>query len=118
MGHPTAYAVVRVHDDSYRLDRMTPPPMAFHALTRAEPLPSSPGTGTVAFVLRFRDRLGNPLGWRLRPRVVMQGSKSRICPTPAEALASTKLFSLKEARDAVLQADRQATGTAGRGAPP
>lgn len=101
MGHSTAYTVVRVHDDSYRLDRMTPP-----------------GTGAVAFVLRFRDRLGNPLGWRLRPLVVMQGSKSRICPTPAEALASPKLFSLKEARDAVLQADRQATGTAGRGAPP
>jgi len=71
MEQPSGYAVVRVHDDSYRLDRTTPP-----------------GAGAVAFVLRFRDRLGNPLGWRLRPLVVMQGAKSRICPTPAEALAS------------------------------
>ena len=88
MSHSTAYAVVRVHDDSYRLDRMVPP-----------------GTGAVAFVLRFRARLGNPLGWRLRPLAVMQGAKSRICPTPAEALASTKLLSPKEAKEAVQRAD-------------
>jgi len=88
MGQPSDYAVVRVDDDSYRLDRTTPP-----------------GVGTVAFVRRFRDRLGNPLGWRLRPLVVMQGAKSRICPTPAEALASTKLFILKEAKEAVQRAD-------------
>ncbi len=98
MGHATAYAVVRVHDDSYRLDRTTPP-----------------GAGAVAFVLRFRDRLGNPLGWRLRPLVVMQGAKSRICPIPAEALASTKLFSPKEAKEAVQRADGMAL-TASRGA--
>jgi len=88
MGQTTAYAVVRVHADSYRLDRLTPP-----------------GTGAIAFVLRFRDRLGGPLGWRLRPLVVMQGAKNRIHPTAAEALASTKLVALKAAQDAVAQAD-------------
>ncbi len=97
MGQTTAYAVVRVHADSYRLDRLTPP-----------------GTGAVAFVLRFRDRLGHPLGWRLRPLVVMQGAKSRIHPTAAEAVASTKLVTLQAAKDAVAQADcgtDAATGT-------
>ena len=88
MGQTPAYAVVRVHADSYRLDRLTPP-----------------GTGAAAFVLRFRDRLGNPLGWRLRLLVVMQGAKSRIHLTAAEAVASTKLVTLKAAKDAVAQAD-------------
>ncbi len=96
MGQTPAYAAVRVHADSYRLDRLTPP-----------------GTGAVAFVLRFRDRLGNPLGWRLRPLVVMQGARSRIHPTAAEAVASTKLFTPKAAREAVAQADRGASTTAG-----
>ena len=89
MQQTTAYAVVRVHADSYRLDRLTPP-----------------GAGAAAFVVRFRDRLGNPLGWRLRPLVVMQGARSRIHPTAAAAIASTKLLTPKEARDAVAQADR------------
>ena len=90
MGQTPAYAVVRVHADSYsyRLDRLTPP-----------------GLGAAAFVLRFRDRLGNPLGWRLRPLVVMQGATSRIHPTAAAAVASTKLVTLKAAKDAVAQAD-------------
>ena len=88
MSQAPAYAVVRVHADSYRIDRLTPP-----------------GTGAVAFALRFRDRLGNPLGWRLRPLVVMQGAKSRIHPTAAEAVASTKLLTLKAAKAAVVQAD-------------
>jgi len=96
MGHSTAYAVVRVNDDSYRLDRTTPP-----------------GIGAVAFVRRFRDRLGNPLGWRLRPLVVMQGAKSRICPSAAEAFASTKLLSPKQAREAVKQADGSVLAEAG-----
>ena len=89
MGQVTAYSVVRVHADSYRLDRLTPP-----------------GVGAAAFVLRFCDRLGNPLGWRLRPLVVMQGAKSRLHPTAAEAIASTKLLTLKAAKGAVAQADR------------
>ena len=88
MGQAPAYAVVRVHADSYRLDRLTPP-----------------GLGAAAFVIRFHDRLGNPLGWRLRPLVVMQGARSRIHPTAAEAVASTKLLTPKAAKDAVAQAD-------------
>lgn len=73
---------------SYRLDRLTPP-----------------GVGAVAFVTLFRDRFGNPLGWRLSPLVVMQGARSRIHPTAADAFASTKLFTPKAARDAVTRAD-------------
>ena len=89
MGQAPAYAVVRVHADSFRIDRLTPP-----------------GTGAVAFVALFRDRFGNPLGWRLRPLVVMQGARSRIHPTAAAAIASTKLLTPKQAKDAVAQADR------------
>ena len=92
MAQAMAYAVVRVHDDSYRLDRLTPP-----------------GTGAAAFVIRFRDRLGNPLGWRLKPMVVMQGAKSRIWPNPAEAFASTKLMTVKQAREAITRADNAAS---------
>lgn len=91
MAPAQAYAVVRVHDDKYRLDRVTPP-----------------GEGQVAVVERLRDRRGGPLGWRLKPLTVMQGSRSRIWPTPAEAFASTKLFGTQEARDAVRRADAKA----------
>ena len=94
MGQAPAYAVVRVHADSFRIDRLTPP-----------------GTGAVAFVALFRDRFGNPLGWRLKPLVVMQGARSRIHPTAAAAIASTKLLTLKAAKDAVVQADRSAAAT-------
>jgi hypothetical protein len=91
MAQPAAYAVVRVHDDKYRLDRVTPP-----------------GEGQVAVVERVSDRRGNALGWRLKPLTVMQGSRSRIWPTPAEAFASTRLFGTQEARDAVRRADAKA----------
>ena len=97
MGQAPAYAVVRVHADSFRIDRLTPP-----------------GAGAVAFVALFRDRFGNPLGWRLRPLVVMQGARSRIHPTAAAAIASTKLLTLKAAKDAVAQADRSAAATDAR----
>jgi len=96
MGHPSDYAVVRVNDDSYRLDRVTPP-----------------GAGAAAFVIRVHDRLGNPLGWRLKPLAVMQGAKSRIWLQPADAIASTKLMSPKQARDAVKQADSGVLADAG-----
>ncbi len=96
MGHSLDYAVVRVNDDSYRLDRMT-----------------QPGAGAAAFVVRVRDRLGNPLGWRLKPLTVMQGAKSRIWPTPADALTSTKLMSPKQAREAVKHVDRGVLTDAG-----
>ncbi len=96
MTQPSDYAVVRVHDDSYRLDRLTPP-----------------GAGAAAFVIRVRDRLGNPLGWRLKPLAVMQGAKSRIWPQPADPIASTKLMSPKQAREAVRRADDDALAVAG-----
>ncbi len=88
MGQATTYAVVRVHADSYRLDRLTPP-----------------GAGVAAFVIRFRDRLGNPLGWRLKPLVVMQGARSRVWPSAAAVFASTKLMTLREAESAVARAN-------------
>jgi hypothetical protein len=83
------YAVARVHDDRYRIERTTPP-----------------GTGTAAFIDRVRDRTGGPLGWRLKPLVVMQGAKSRLWPSVADAIASTKLMTLREARIAVAAADK------------
>jgi hypothetical protein len=81
MRRESDYDIVRVRDDSYRLDG------------RREP-----GSGAVAFVVLARDRLGNPSGWRLRPLVVMNGSPRRLWPTPAEAIAATKLLTLGEAR--------------------
>ena len=82
------YAVVLLHGGAYRLDRTTPP---------------SPGVvATIALVL---DRAGQKLGWRLRPHVFVQGPRSRIWPTPAEALAATKLLTLGQARAAIEQAD-------------
>ena len=45
MSQPCSYAVARVHDDRYWLDRTTPPT-----------------TGPAALVIRTRDRLGNPIG--------------------------------------------------------
>ena len=84
MSRVSDYAVVRVHADSYRLDRTTPP-----------------AEGPAAFVIRIRDRPGNPLGWRLKPLVVMQGSKSRIWPSAADAIASTKLLRPGEAKAAI-----------------
>ena len=66
--------------------------------------------GAAAFVIRVRDRLGNPLGWRLKPLVVMQGAKSRIWPSAADAIAATKLMTLKEASSAVAAAPASALG--------
>jgi hypothetical protein len=81
------YAVARVHDDRYRIERTTPP-------------------GTAAFIDRVRDRTGGPLGWRLKPLVVMQGAKSRLWPSVADAIASTKLMTLREARTGVAAANK------------
>ena len=95
MAPASLYAVVRAHDDSYRLDRTGPP-----------------AAGAAAFVIRVRDRLGNPLGWRLKPLVVMQGAKSRIWPSAADAIAATKLMTLKEASSAVARAAAPAPASA------
>jgi hypothetical protein len=95
MSRSNDYAVARVHDDRYRFERTTPP-----------------GTGTAAFIDRVRDRTGGPLGWRLKPLAVMQGAKSRIWPSVADAIASTKLMTLKEAKTAVAAAGKPSAADA------
>jgi hypothetical protein len=89
MSRTNDYAVARVHDDRYQIERTTPP-----------------GTGAAAFIDRVLDRSGRPLGWHLKPLVVMQGAKSRIWPSIADAIASTKLMTLREDRTAVLSANK------------
>jgi hypothetical protein len=95
MSRTNDYVVARVHDDRYQIERTTPP-----------------GTGTAAFIDRVLDRTGGPLGWRLKPLVVMQGAKSRIWPSVADAIASTKLMTLREARTAVAAADKPSAADA------
>ena len=95
MSQASDYAIARVHADSYRLDRTTPP-----------------GQGAAAFVIRGRDRLGNPLGWKLKPLVTMQGPRSRVWPAASDALASTKLMTARQAQAAIDAADVAATGEA------
>ena len=82
------YAVVRLLDGAYRLDRTT------------DPYP-----GPVAHIKPIEDRKGTPTGWRLRPIVVMQGSPSKVWGTAAEVIASTKLMTPGQARSAVAAAD-------------
>ena len=81
MGRISDYAVVRVHDGRYRLDRTAPP------------VP-----GPVAYARPVVDRQGSQVGWKLHPIVMVQGSHCKIWATAAEALASTKLLSVAEAR--------------------
>ena len=95
MSQARDYAIVRVHADSYRLDRSTPP-----------------APGPAAFVIRVRDRLGNPLGWKLKPVVTMQGPRSRVWPAASDALASTKLMTARHAQAAINAADAAAAGEA------
>ena len=66
---------------------------------------TEPSPGAVANITPIRDRAGTPTGWRLRPLFVMQGSKSKIWPTPAEVVASTKLMTPGQARAAINAAD-------------
>ena len=88
MAKPGVYALVRVDEDSYKLIRADHP----------RPAP-------IAFIVAMRDRLGNNLGWKLKPLLVMQGSKSRVWATAADALACTMLMTPGQARTAVKQAD-------------
>lgn len=88
MATQCAYAVVRVHADRYRLDRVT-----------------SSVTGAAAFVTRVTDRFDKPIGWRLKPLLVMQGATSRVWASVADALAATKLMTPGQARAAVTAAD-------------
>ena len=91
MSRPCDYAVVRLHDGSYRLDRT------------AQPVP-----GQVAYAKPICDRLGRNLGWKLHPIVMVQGSRSRIWNTAADVFAATKLMTVAEARRLVTVADAPA----------
>jgi hypothetical protein len=81
MGRVRDYAIVRLHDGRYRLDRTM-----------------SPAPGPVAYAKPVVDRLGVQIGWKLHPIVVVQGSRSRVWDSAAEALASKKLLTPNEAR--------------------
>jgi hypothetical protein len=81
MSRVSDYAVVRLHDGRFRLDRTLPP-----------------APGPIAYAKPVIDRLGAQVGWKLHPIVVVQGSRSRIWDSAAEALASTKLLTAVEAR--------------------
>ena len=82
------YAVAQERDGAFRLDRVT-----------------EPFSGTAAFVKPVTDRLGHRIGWRLKPLVTMRGSLSKVWASPAEAIASTKLMALSQAKTAIAKAD-------------
>ena len=82
------YAVAQERDGAFRLDRIT-----------------EPFSGAVAFIKPVTDRYGHRIGWRLKPLVTMQGSLSKVWPSPAEAIASTKLMTLAQAKTAIAKAD-------------
>ena len=88
MDRTSDYTVVRTHDGAYRLDRVT------------DPYP-----GPVANIPPVRDRAQTVTGWRLRPLVTMQGSKSRLWPSAGDAIAATRLMKPGKARAAVSAAD-------------
>ena len=81
------YGVVRIAD-GYQLDRVAPP-----------------CPGAVARIKRISDRSDNTTGWKLVPLVTVQGSASRIWPSAAAAIASTRLMTEAQARRAVTLAD-------------
>ncbi len=81
MSRVSDYAVVRLHDGRFRLDRTLPP-----------------APGPIAYAKPVIDRLGAQVGWKLHPIVVVQGSRSKIWDSAAEALASTKLLTAAKAR--------------------
>jgi hypothetical protein len=78
------YSVLKRTDGSFSLNRTT------------GPIP-----GTVAFIKPILGRTGDQTGWRLKPLVTMQGAKSKVWDTAAEAIASTKLMTLAAAKRAV-----------------
>ena len=96
MARECDYSVARQADGTFSLNRKT------------EPFP-----GTVAFIKPTVDRNGELSGWRLKPLVTMQGPKSRVWTTAAEAIASTKLMTLAAAKRAV----EHATSTAANRTP-
>ena len=88
MDRASDYAVVLTRDGVYRLDRVT------------DPYP-----GPVAYITPVRDRAQAATGWRLRPLVTLEGSTSRVWPSPNDAIAATKLLTPRKARAAVAAAN-------------
>ncbi len=99
MASACGYAVTQERDGAFRLDRST-----------------EPFSGTVAFIKPVTDRFGRRIGWRLKPLVTMQGSLSKVWTSPAEAIASTRLMTLAQARFAVAKADPSPSFAAAGGA--
>ncbi len=80
MTEKPSYAIVHVPDGCfrhgrYRLDRTT-----------------ATFATSVAYAKPVTDQQGSLIGWKLQPLVVLRGSASTIWPTPADALASTRLL--------------------------
>jgi hypothetical protein len=92
-----SYAIVRLSDGRLRLDRTTP---------------TSPTT--VGYAKPVTDRQGSLIGWKLQPIVVLRGSASRVWPTPADALASTRLLTAAAARRLIDDATAASTDGAVR----
>jgi hypothetical protein len=82
------YKLVRIDDNAYRLDEKV--------VSESRP---------IALIRRKFDQQNQPIGWRLIPLVMMQGSKTHVWPTPEDAIVSTKLLNRKEAGAAVQQAE-------------
>lgn len=101
MPAPSDYAVVRESDGAFRLDRRTPP-----------------APGPVAYARPVTDRRGAVLGWRLKPVLTVRGSTDKVWGSAAEALASTALLTLRQAKEAVADADRPADAAGQRGRSP
>ena len=93
MGRECDYSLTKQADGAFSLNRTT------------EPFP-----GTVALIKPVMGRTSEPIGWRLKPSVTMQWAKSRVWPTAAEAIASTKLMTLAAANRAVEHASSSAGG--------
>ncbi len=88
MKRTCAYAVARTSDGAYRLSRT-----------------SEPSPGPVADIIPVHDRAQTLTGWRLRPRVTMQGAASKVWPKASDDLASTRLMKPGEAKAAIAAAD-------------
>ena len=82
------YSVIRQSDGTYRLDR------------KSDPYP-----GKVAFIVPVTSKPGRKAGWRLKPIVMVQGSRSKVWETVAAVIASTKLVTPGQAKKLVAEAD-------------
>jgi hypothetical protein len=82
------YKLVRIDDNTYRLDRKI-----------------ISENRSIALIRRAFDKQDRLIGWRLNPLVMMQGSKTHVWPTPEEVIVSTKLINRKEATSGVEQAN-------------